>query len=157
MSPTLIAALVSIVIGFGGGWVSNGWRLDAKIATIKQQNSEAVTEKVKEALAETVKYQKAKDEALKKAEQRAILAAASDSAARAKSERLQSQLDSAAANIPVATYDSLRAYATTLNSVFGECQREYREMGKEATGHASSSLTLQMMFPKQTEPKNSPE
>ena len=141
---------VSLALGFGGGWTANGWRLGAEIAQIKQDQSDAVTKGVQQALADTIKYQRTKDEAIKKAESRAAIAAASAAANRAESDGLRAQLEQSRSSIPNATHDSLRAYATTINTVFGECQREYEALGRHATSHASDSLTLQMSWPKDT-------
>ena len=141
---------VSLALGFGGGWTANGWRLGAEIAQIKQDQSDAVTKGVQQALADTIKYQRTKDDAIKKAESRAAIAAASAAANRAESDGLRTQLESAKSGIPGATHDSIRAYAATLNTVFGECQREYEALGRHATSHASDSLTLQMSWPKDT-------
>jgi hypothetical protein len=35
MNPTLIAGALALVIGFGGGWAVNGWRLNGEIADMK--------------------------------------------------------------------------------------------------------------------------
>lgn len=142
---------VSLALGFGGGWTANGWRLGAEIAQIKQDQSDAVTKGVQQALADTVKYQRSKDDAIKKAESRAAAAAVSAAANRAQSDGLRAQLELSRSRIPDATGDSLRSYATTINTVFGECQREYEALGRHATSHASDSLTLQMSWPKDTQ------
>ena len=146
----ILSAAVSLAIGFGGGWATNGWRLGAEISQLQAQQAINLSNGLKTALDQTIKFQKAKDEALKKAESRAAANAASASAARTESDRLRLQLESARSGIPQATHDSLRAYAATINTVFGECQREYEALGRHATSHASDSLTLQMSFPKDT-------
>lgn len=35
MNPTLIAGALALVIGFGGGWAVNGWRLNGEMADMK--------------------------------------------------------------------------------------------------------------------------
>ena len=146
----ILSAAVSLAIGFGGGWATNGWRLGAEISQLQAQQAINLSNGLKTALDQTIKFQKAKDEALKKAESRAAANAASASAARTESDRLRLQLDAASTNIPQATHDSLVRYTTTLSAVFGECQNSIRELAEKATGHASDSLTLQMSFPKDT-------
>lgn len=148
LSPTLIAALMALALGFGGGWTANGWRLDAEIARMQSQAAINLSNSIRDAMAQTITYQKVKDDALKKAESRAAAAAVSAAANRAQSDGLRQQLAASASGIPRATHDSLRAHATTLGVVFGECQREYEALGRHATSHASDSLLLQMSWPK---------
>jgi len=152
MNPTLIAALVSLAIGFGGGWASNGWRLGSEIAQMQAQAAIDLSNSLKDALDQTVKYQRTKDEAIKKAERRALDNMRLAAAAGAESDKLRMQLSDAANNIPRATHTSLVAHATTLNAVFSECQRGYEAMGRNAQGHASDVQTLMDAWPKQ-EPK----
>jgi hypothetical protein len=51
VSPTLIAGALALVIGFGGGWTANGWRLnaahDAETAERKQAENIAILQRVK--------------------------------------------------------------------------------------------------------------
>ena len=146
----ILSAAVSLAIGFGGGWATNGWRLGAEISQLQAQQAINLSNGLKTALDQTTRYQRTKDEALKKAESRAAANAVAAAAVRSESDGLRAQLESARSGIPQATHDSLRAYATTLSAVFGECQREYETLGRNATSHASDSLTLQMSFPKDT-------
>lgn len=143
----LASVAVSLAIGFGGGWATNGWRLGAEISQLQAQQAINLSNGLKTALDQTIKFQKAKDEALKKAESRAAANAASASAARTESDRLRLQLESARSGIPQATHDSLRAYATTLSAVFGECQNSIRELAEKATGHASDVRKLTEAWP----------
>lgn len=147
----LASVAVSLVLGFGGGWATNGWRLGAEISQLQAQQAINLSNGLKTALDQTTRYQRTKDEALKKAESRAAANAVVAAAVRSESDGLRQQLESARSGIPQATHDSLRAYATTLSAVFGECQREYETLGRNATSHASDSLTLQMSFPKDKE------
>jgi hypothetical protein len=147
----LVASAISLAIGFGGGWATNGWRLGAEISQLQSQQAINLSNGLKTALEDTTRYQRNKDDALKKAESRAAAAAASAAANRAESDGLRAQLEQSRSSIPNATHDSLRAYATTINTVFGECQREYEALGRHATSHASDSLTLQMSWPKDTQ------
>lgn len=51
MNPTLIAGALALVVGFGGGWTANGWRLnaahDAETAERKQAENIAILQQVK--------------------------------------------------------------------------------------------------------------
>ena len=51
------------------------------------------------------------------------------------------------------TSDANGYYATTFAGLFRECQSRYGWLGKEASGHAKDSLTLQIAYPKQEENK----
>ena len=146
----IAGAALAAAACFGAGWTANGWRLDAEISHMQTQAAINLSNSLKDALDQTVKYQRSKDDAIKKAESRAAAAAVSAAANRAESDGLRTQLELSRSSIPDATGDSLRAYATTLNTVFGECQREYEALGRHATSHASDSLTLQMSWPKDT-------
>ena len=148
LSPTLIAALAALALGFGGGWTANGLRLGAEIAHMQAQEAIRLSNGLKDALDKTTQYQRTKDEALKKAESRATANAVSAALADTESDKLRKQLDAAKSGISNANDSSLRAHAATLNTVFRECQREYEEMGRHATRYASDSLTLQMSWPK---------
>lgn len=147
MSPTLIAAAVSLAIGFGGGWVSNGWRLHAEIAQMQTQEAINLSNGLRDALDKTTRYQRTKDEALKKAESRAAANAASASAARTESDVLRQQLEASSTGIPQATHDSLARYTTTLSAVFGECQAAATGLAEKATGHASDIRKLSESWP----------
>lgn len=144
----LVASAISLALGFGGGWATNGWRLGAEIAQIKQDQAQAVTKSVQEALADTITYQRKKDEALKRAEARAVASRNLAAAAASESDKLRDQLAASASNIPRATHDSLVRYATTLSSVFGECQAEVTGLEAKATGHASDVIKLTDSWPK---------
>lgn len=144
----LVASAISLALGFGGGWATNGWRLGAEIAQIKQEQSEAVTKGVQKALADTVSYQRKKDDALKKAESRAAANAAAAAAARTESDGLRDQLVASSANIPRATHDSLQSYASTITTVFSQCVERYQWVAAKADQHASDVQTLTDSWPK---------
>lgn len=148
MNPTLIAALVGLVLGFGGGWTANGWRLDAEISRMQTQAAIDLSNSLKDAMDQSIKYQRNKDDALKKAERRAVDNSRLAASAAAESDKLRVQLANSASDIPRATHDSLVSYATTLNTVFGECRSNYEAMGRTATGHASDVQTLTDAWPK---------
>lgn len=61
---------------------------------------------------------------------------------------LRSELATSRANLPNASLNACRAYAATLNAVFGECAASDSGLAKEAAGHALDSLTYQRAWPK---------
>jgi prophage DNA circulation protein len=149
----LASVAVSLAIGFGGGWATNGWRLGAEISQLQAQQAINLSNGLKTALDQTTKFQKAKDEALKKAEARALANSSLAAAARTESDVLRQQLESSRSNIPKATHDSLVRYTTTLSAVFGECQTEITGLGAKATGHTSDIRKLTDTWPTdKTEP-----
>lgn len=148
MNPTLIAALVGLVLGFGGGWASNGWKLEAEIARMQAQGAVDLANSLKDALDQTVRFQRTKDEAIKKAESRAAANAASAATARTESERLRDMLAANSGAIPRATHASLQSYATTLSDVYGECVSKYQSLGAEADKYTSDLRTLTDAWPK---------
>ena len=109
----ILSAAVSLAIGFGGGWTTNGWRLGAEISQLQAQQAINLSNGLKTALDQTTRYQRTKDEALKKAESRAAANAVAAAAVRSESDGLRQQLESARSGIPQATHDSLRRYAAT--------------------------------------------
>jgi len=48
MNNYLIIALVCVVVGFGAGWKTNGWRYEASRSIAEQAASEAMTAVAKE-------------------------------------------------------------------------------------------------------------
>lgn len=107
----------------------------------------------REHAADTARLQKEKDDAEIKAAQREKILVAALAAASGSSARVQSALATIDGKIGVASVDAARQYATTLGSVFGDCQRKYLEMGKDAAGHASDSLKYQQSWPQQVAPQ----
>ncbi len=139
--------LIAAVIAFGGGWVTNGWRLNGKIDRMMAEHSQALATAGQNAMNEAARLQKLKDEALDEANKTAQRNAQAAADARTQLERLRRQL----ANTPSlssATCASTRDYAATLATVFGECATRIGEMAKDADGHAADSRTLERAWPK---------
>ena len=139
--------LIAAVIAFGGGWVTNGWRLNGKIDRMIAEHSQALATAGQNAMNEAARLQKLKDEALDEANKTAQRNATAAAAARTELERLRRQLASTP-SLSSATCASTRDYAATLATVFGECATRIGEMAKDADGHAADSATLERAWPK---------
>ena len=139
--------LIAAVIAFGGGWVTNGWRLNGKIDRMMAEHSQALATAGQNAMLEAARLQKQKDEALDEANKIAQRNAQAAADARTQLDRLRRQLANAP-SLSSATCASTRDYAATLATVFGECATRIGEMAKDADGHAADSRTLEKAWPK---------
>ena len=139
--------LIAAVIAFGGGWVTNGWRLNGKIDRMMAEHSQALATAGQNAMLEAARLQKQKDEALDEANKIAQRNAQAAADARTQLDRLRRQLANAP-SLSSATCASTRDYAATLATVFGECATRIGEMAKDADGHAIDSRTLEKAWPK---------
>jgi len=144
----LASVAVSLAIGFGGGWTTNGWRLGAEMSQLQAQQAINLSNGLKTALDQTTKFQKAKDEAVKKYETRTKAAVAGAKRADDESVRLRMQLADADKRLATAPVDALRKYANTANTVFAECGDALKEMAGNAQRNLDSAVTLQDAWPK---------
>jgi len=138
---------------FVGGFAVQGWRMDAKIAEIETTNAAAVVEATKAVAAEGTRLQGKKDNALKIAQEQVRKNAIAADAARIELHRLRLETDRATSAIPTATCTSVRDYATTAASVFGECSVALEDMARKADGHAVDSKALRDAWPDNKETK----
>ena len=139
--------LIAAVIAFGGGWVTNGWRLNGKIDRMMAEHSQALATAGQNAMLEAARLQKQKDEALDEANKIAQRNAQAAADARTQLDRLRRQLANAP-SLSSATCASTRDYAATLATVFGECATRIGELAEKADGHAIDSRTLEKAWPK---------
>lgn len=144
----LIWASVLAAFLFGAGWVSNGWRAEAKLYEVKREYAEATAKASAEALERYQTLERQKDEAIQAhAALAAKNAAAADAAARA-ADSLRRDLSGVSARIAAATDSAVREYATTASVVFGECAAEVVELARAADGHSSDVRLMQDAWPK---------
>jgi len=138
---------------FVGGFVVQGWRMDAKLAEIESANAAAVVAATAEVAEEAKRLQGKKDNALKFAQEQMRKNAVAADAARAELHRVRDEADRATAAIPTATCTSVRNYAATVTSVFGECTVALEDMARKADGHAVDSKALIDAWPTNKETK----
>ena len=108
-------------------------------------------QKLADALAATAlkaQYQKEKDDAIaqniKDAQTANNLAAAAAKSSGVLGNTITALLAASAAG----DLSANRRYTAALAEVFGDCKDKYRELGREAQGHADDSLMLQHAAPK---------
>jgi hypothetical protein len=138
---------------FVGGFVVQGWRMDLKLAEIESANAAAVVAATTQVAEEAKRLQGQKDDALKAAQQQIRKNTLAADAARIELHRVRVEANRATAAIPTATCSSVRNYATTSTSVFGECTVALEEMARLADGHAVDSKTLRDAWPTNKETK----
>ena len=149
---TYITAAIAAA-AFVGGFVVQGWRMDAKLAEIESNNAAAVVAATVEVTEEANRLQGKKDDALKAAQEQVRKNALAADAARVELHRVRIEADRATAAIPTATCSSVKQYATTVTSVFGECTVALEDMARKADGHAVDSKALTDAWPTNKELK----
>ena len=145
--------IVIAVATFIGGFVVQGWRMESKIAEIETTNAAAVVVATKVVAEEATRLQGKKDDALKAAQEQTRKNALAADAARIELHRVRVEANRAAIAIPTATCTSVRDYATTATSVFGECSVALEDLARKADGHAVDSKALRDAWPDNKETK----
>lgn len=144
---TLILTMTAALVTGVAGWTANGWRLNAKIDRMMADHETASALAHKAALDRYAELERQKQEAVNEANRIAQRNARAAASARAESERLRNQVAAASSGVSTATAASLRDYAATLSTVFGECVTELEGLAKTADGHALDSRTLRQAWP----------
>ena len=97
--------------------------------------------------------QKKKDDALVQANIKAKQNADAAAAAKSQLDWVRDYNQRSAAAISTSTCTSVRDYATTVNTVFGECTVALEELARKADGHALDANTLIKSWPTNKETK----
>jgi len=143
----IAAALIGASVAAVGAYKVQDWRYGEQIASMKQEASEATTKAVKDAMAKMEVDQKRKDDALiesnKRAQKNAVAAANASTAVNG----LRDELATARANLSKATQQARDNYAATVETVLGQCSREYQTMAEKADGHANNVKLLLDAWP----------
>ena len=147
MKAIIMATAGALIIGVAAGWTTNGWRLTGQIDRLKADHSQALAIAGQNAMKESARLQKLKDDALNEANKIAQRNAQAAASARSELDRVRKQLANAN-DLSSATCPSVRDYATTLATVFGECATRIGELAEKADGHSLDSRTLEGAFPK---------
>ena len=153
LQTTLIAALISLVMGFGGGWLVEGWRMDAKDvhrieaqATKDKKDHEAQTERERLAHVADIKREEAVIAAQNEANARAVVARRDATSARGDRDRVLLAADAAIAAARV-SHQACLDNAATLADVFKLSVIEYQSLGEKADGHVNDVRLLSDSFP----------
>lgn len=142
------AGLLSAVIAAVGVWNLQKWRYDTTIARMTQEAAEKTTIAVKAAMDKMQVDQKRKDDALMEANKRANYNAVAATRARSAADSLRDELAAARTDLSNATESARAKYAAAVETVLGECSREFTKMGRVADGHANDALMLKESWPR---------
>ena len=154
MSIRTITHLAAALIAGAGVWYFQAARLGVGLADERLQSSQyreqvsseraAANARVAKASADVAsKYQGALNDAIKK---QATFQAAADRARRER-DGLRKQLSDSEQRLADASPGALIEYASTLNSLFGQCVDRYTELGFKADGHAADAATCRAAWP----------
>ena len=141
------------ITAFFSGFTIQGWRMDAVIADMETANAAALTIATSQSLEEATRLQGKKENALRFAQAQSRKNAVAADAARIELHRVRVEADRATTAIPTATCASVRDYAATATTVFGECSVALEDMARKAGGHALDSKTLRDSWPDNKETK----
>lgn len=140
--------LLSAAIAAVGVWNLQKWRYDATIARMTQGAAERTTVAVKAAMDKMQVDQKRKDDAIAEANKRANYNAAAATRARNAADSLRDELATARVHMSSANESARAKYAATVETVLGECSREYQSMAEKADGHANDAVMLKESWPR---------
>lgn len=142
MKHTLIAMAVVAAASALTAWTVNGWRMSARIESMKADHAIALVKATEAAAAETARMQKEKDDAIARAQQIAQRNADAASAAGRERDWLRDELTASRADFADSTHASLVIYADTLSVVLEQCVQEYLRVAAKADGHAADAQLL---------------
>lgn len=143
----LYAIIGASAIAFLAAWSAQGWRYGEQIATMQKEAAQATTKAVQEERAKAQAAQAKKDEALNEANKRAQKNAALARELDSDVDRLRAQLNSNSANLPQASCEASRNYATTVSDVFGESIQRYSEVARTLDQCVSEVKMMQDAWP----------
>ena len=161
MNLTLITHLVAAMVAAAAAWAFQGARMDAAVADVRLEMSEAKTKAVGEKLQavgeklQAVKEARADERAINKTYVEAL------NAARTREALLRTELDrlhrvsdglrdqnaTAARLLAAAPPGAVLEYATALGAVFQDCRAAYGGMAEKSDGHAGDVRTLMDAWP----------
>ncbi len=132
---------------FVAGFMVQGWRMNSTISDINAQHSKALATATQQVLDQSTELQRKKDAALQQAQVKAQQNAAAASAAQSELNGLRDYNAHNSAAISGSTCTSVREYAATATTVFGECTVALEDMARKAQGHALDARTLIESWP----------
>lgn len=135
------------IAAFVSGFYLQGLRSDAEISAIKAQHANAMIVATQKAAEDTNILQRKKDAALQQAQVKAQQNAVAASAAQSELNWVRDYNTRSSASIGSSTSTSVRDYATTATTVFGECAIALETMARKADGHALDARTLMQSWP----------
>ena len=144
MYTYVATALIAALMASAGTWQVQNWRFGAK----EKDRVEAQAETDRLAYRSRLQQEARVTAAQNDAAARTRAARDADLAAGDAIDRVR---DEAAKSIDAArvSHEACLNNATTLQTVFNQCAREYREMGAAAQGHADDVKTLSDAWPRE--------
>ena len=132
---------------FVAGFLVQGWRMDSVISDIHMKHSQELATATQQILDQSTELQRKKDAALQQAQAKAKQNAAAAAAAQSELDWVRDYNQRNSAAISSSTCTSVRDYAATATTVFGECSVALEEMARKADGHALDAKTLIESWP----------
>lgn len=142
-----------VAASFSAGFTVQGWRKDAVISEMVAAQSVAIAAATTEVMNDNIRLQQKKDDALVQANLKAKQNADAAAAAKSQLDWVRDYNQRSAAAISTSTCTSVRDYAATVNTVFGECTVALEELARKADGHALDANTLIKSWPTNKETK----
>lgn len=148
MKARIIGAAIAAVLLFAAGWMTQGWRAEAKLFDVKRQFAESAATAHAQALERYQTLERTKDEAI--AAHAALVAQNADAAAAAlrTADGLRRDLAGMPARIAAATDSAAREYAAAASVVLDQCTAEVADLARVADGHAADVRLMLQAWPK---------
>lgn len=142
MIPAMWVSVAAFAVGFGGGFMAQGWRMGEDMAELRLQHAEEYREAAQRVLTETREYKEKTDAAVKSAEARAASNKRDADSVRRELDGLRGDLATVPERIASASREAVNNYAIAATDVFERCAARYYGLAEKATGHASDVQTL---------------
>lgn len=148
MKARIIGAAITAALLFAAGWITQGWRAEAKLLDVKRQFAESAATAHTQALERYQTLERTKDEAI--AAHAALVAQNADAAAAARrtADGLRRDLAGVPARIAAATDSAAREYAAAASVVLDQCTAEVADLARVADGHAADVRLMLQAWPK---------
>ena len=148
MKARIIGAAITAVLLFAAGWMTQGWRAEARLFDVKRQFAESAATAHAQALERYQTLERTKDEAI--AAHAALVAQNANAAAAARrtADSLRRDLAGVPARIAAATDNTAREYAAAASVVLDQCTAEVADLARVADGHAADVRLMLQAWPK---------
>ena len=144
----LAAAGAALVLVFGAGWATQGWRMGAEYAALEMRYATRLAWAQENALKEYARLEKVKDDAIRAAEIEAEKNAVAAAAATRAADRLRGDLAALRSRIAAAPRPAVDQYAATASELLADCGRELADVAAKADGHAADIRLMLAAWPK---------
>lgn len=146
MTRYIIVAAAAFIFG----WLTNGWRLNARIAEMERDQAVAAEAASEVARLKERAWSKQLEEARNAATKRETTLRADATAARGAAAGLRDDLAELRRQLPSLAAEACRQRADALADVFGQCTARYSELAEKADRHANDARGLSEAWPTDT-------